>query len=135
VVVAAWCLQHLGLLAAEHGDLSGDARALRGVIVSSQSAALQHHQGELLETLAVLGLECGLPEIASRLFGAAAAVAEQSQRDLPERLAYDRAEAQIRLALGEDCYARAWTEGRSFRSGEIAAAMETILEASAKHAP
>ena len=84
--------------------------------------------GALLDTLAVLGHACGLFEIAARLQGAAGTIESHSARgEMPERLLYERTEAQLRAALGEEAYARAQAEGRALSPDDLNAVAETVL--------
>jgi hypothetical protein len=48
---------------------------------------------------------------------------------LPESIAYDRAEAEARAALGQEQYDRAWAEGRELRPEDVMTAVETVLTA------
>ena len=60
---------------------------------------------------------------AARLFGAAGLLAERIGMSfhLPERVAYDRAQAAIRDEVGDNRYETAWEEGRKL-TGEVAVA-------------
>jgi predicted ATPase/DNA-binding XRE family transcriptional regulator len=130
LVVVVWCLQSLGLLAAEQGDLRRAADALRECAALSRTVALRHHKGDLLATFAVLGSACGMPRAAAQMLGAAAAAeAQEWHADLPERLVFERTERRLRQVLGETGYAAAWAEGRAFRAEDVGAASAAILDA------
>jgi predicted ATPase/class 3 adenylate cyclase len=129
-VVAAWCLLYLGMQEAEHGVPAAAASALREYLALSQISALRHHQGDLLDTVAVLGTACGLFAIAARLQGAASVVEWHTGRaELPERSVYERTEARLRNVLGEAVYLQAWEHGAAFRPEETSAAVAAVLDA------
>jgi predicted ATPase/class 3 adenylate cyclase len=129
-VVATWCLQYLGLLAAECGQPSAAANSIRRSVALGHTVAHRHHQGRLLNILAVLASFRGMGDIAARLQGAAAAQEGYGDRaELPERLTFESTEAQLRVALGEEGYNQARNKGAAFRPEELIATMDAILEA------
>lgn len=129
-VAASWCLEYLGLQAAEQGDVERSAVAL-GEAVGQLDATMHRHQREdLLATLAVLGSACGANETAARLFGAAnAATASGHAPTPPEATAYERAAKRVRKALGSLAYEQAFAIGRQQGNGAIAADAREVLAA------
>lgn len=133
-VVAAWCLEHLGLLAAEQGDVRRAAAALGESAALGQAAMLRHARGQLLACLAVLGDVCGQAAAAARLLSAAAAADEQLF-DPPEGLAYARAGERLRAALGPAAYDQAIAAGREQEPEAVDADARAVLEAAATAPP
>jgi predicted ATPase/DNA-binding CsgD family transcriptional regulator len=139
-VVATWCLEMLGFVAAEQGELGRAAAALRECLDLSEAAAYQNARGHLLGALAVLGTACHLHEAVARLLGAAQA-AHGRAFDPPEGLAYARAGAQARNAMGAAAYERAFVAGRDQQANAtdadagaiIAAAMSAAASTSMEH--
>jgi DNA-binding CsgD family transcriptional regulator len=132
LVVAAWCLEHLGLLAAEQGDVQVAAAALGEWLVLGTGAAYRHARGPVLAALAVLGDACGQSEEAARLLGAADAAAAATgwrMAEPPEGMAYERAAARLRAALGEAAYEQAVAAGRGQGAEAIAAHVDAVLGA------
>ncbi len=77
-----------------------------------------------LEGLAgVVGTQ-GEPVWATRLWGAAAALRDRIGAPMPpiERAGYERATAAVRMHLGEQIFATAWTEGRAMTPEQALAA-------------
>jgi excisionase family DNA binding protein len=108
-------LQFLGLVACARGDTAGAVAAFAEA--SAQGEAAGEPAGSPVRTagVAVLAIECGFPEAAARLFGAAAVRAIELGEPflLPARATYERATAAARAALGEDRFATAWAAGQA----------------------
>ena len=85
------------------------------------------HIAESLEALAGVAQVWAEPGEAARLFGVAEALREAMGAPLPpsDRKEYDRDEAAVRTALGEEASATAWAEGRAMT---LEQAIELALE-------
>jgi predicted ATPase/class 3 adenylate cyclase len=132
-VAIVWCLGYLALLAVEQGEVGPAVDSLREAVALSEPAALRHQQDMTLEVAAMLGAASGLAEAAARLQGAAAAIGEGRRNELPEGLAYQRTERQLRAILGDGGYDRAWREGMALRPEGVEAALEAVLAAASAH--
>lgn len=89
-----------------------------------QETGDKRHLAACLEGLAgVAGAE-GRPELAARLFGAAAALRDDLAIPLPalDRTLHERDVAAVRAALGEEPFATAWAEGRSMTLEQVTSA-------------
>jgi DNA-binding CsgD family transcriptional regulator len=111
----ASALQCLGLIACEHGDTAGAVTAFTEAFAQGQAAGEPAGMPGRTAGVAVLAAGCGFPEMAARLFGAAAAqaLALGAPFQLPVRPSYERATAAARGALGEDSFAAAWAAGQA----------------------
>jgi len=117
LVFAAWCLESLGFLAVEQGDLLEAAATLGERLAVGRSVLHRHHRGELLATLALLGDACGQVETAARLLGAAETAEGSGHFDPPVGLASARAAERLRQALGAAAYEQALAAGRGKAGG------------------
>ena len=110
-------LGYLGLLSGERGDYGAAAAAHRESLQLRWDAAVWEDVAASLADLAVLAAAVARPAQAARLFGAAAAVREETGRALvphfPERAVFEQAEASARTALGADAFAAAERAGRA----------------------
>jgi non-specific serine/threonine protein kinase len=119
----------------EVGDRRGIARLLgnqsfvavqrsdyeRATTLCRESIALYHESGDAwavaryLPVLAAASFGQGQPQLAARLFGAAAALRDRLGATLPPfvRANHDRTVAAVGAALGEKSFAVAWAEGRA----------------------
>jgi predicted ATPase/DNA-binding XRE family transcriptional regulator len=126
-------LGYLGLLAAEHGEPARAAAALRESLQLRWSAGVWEDVAASLADLAVLAAATGLGEQAARLFGAAAAMREETGRllipQLPERGAFERAEARACTALGADAFAEAEAAGRALSHEQAIAEAAALADA------
>jgi non-specific serine/threonine protein kinase len=111
------------LVAQEHGDVARSATLYRESITLWEALGIQEGLAAWLTGVATLAVTRDRLVQAARLFGAAARLAERIGMSfhLPERVAYDRAQAAIRGEIGETRYEAAWEEGRKL-TGEIAVA-------------
>jgi non-specific serine/threonine protein kinase len=127
---------------ADVGDLAraeGDVR--RALAAHQEALRLFHTEGDRTYTIVCL-LEIGIclagePERAARLFGAVAALREQTglavQHVLKEP--YERVFSRVRDELGEERFAAAWTAGRALTLAQAVAAALALPEAPAAPAP
>jgi hypothetical protein len=126
-------LGYLGLLAAEHGEPARAAAALRESLQLRWSAGVWEDVAASLADLAVLAAAIELAEQAARLFGAAAAMREETGRllipQLPERGAFERAEARACTALGADAFAAAEAAGRALSHEQAIAEAAALADA------
>ena len=110
-------LGYLGLLAAESGNYGYAAVAHRESLQLRWDAEVWEDVAASLADLAVLAAAVEQPEQAARLFGAAAAVREETGRspvpNFPERAVFERAESRARTMLGVGAFAAAEAAGRS----------------------
>jgi non-specific serine/threonine protein kinase len=121
-------LGYLGLLAGEAGNHGYAAAAHRESLQLRWDAGVWEDVAASLADLAALAAAVERPERAARLFGAAAAVREETGRALiphyPERAVFERAESRARTALGPKVYAAAEAAGRALpRQQAIAEAL------------
>jgi hypothetical protein len=132
-LVEAWCLEWLGVLAAERDDLGQAADVLGRRLAIGLGSQSMPRDGQLMATFAVVGAACGAHDAAARLLGATAAQqATSGERfQLPERVVYERAEARLRTALGPQRYALLAAEGRAMSDEAITADFRTIIDAAA----
>jgi DNA-binding CsgD family transcriptional regulator len=133
---AATSLQLLGHIACERGDTAGSVTAFTEAFAQGQAAGDPAGPPGRTAGVASLAVKCGFPEAAARLFGAAAvrALALGEPFPLPERLAYERAMAAARSALGEDRFAAAWEAGQALRAEAATTEAQAFL-ATLTHAP
>jgi hypothetical protein len=110
-------LGYLGLIAVEGDNCRYAATALRESLQLRWDAEVWEDVAASLSDLAVLAAAVERPEQAARLFGAAAAVRDETGRWpiplLPERAVFERAEAAARRALTLEAYAAAEAAGRA----------------------
>jgi tetratricopeptide (TPR) repeat protein len=110
-------LGYLGLIAIEGGNRRYATAALRESLELRWDAEVWEDVAASLSDLAVLAAAVERPEQAARLFGAAAAVREETGRwpipHLPERAVFERAETGARRALALEAYAAAEAAGRA----------------------
>ncbi len=130
-VVAGWCREHLGLVAAEQGDLRRAAAILCESWSQDRGVVQRHHQDSLLATLAVLGGAGSQDEAAARLLGAAQVAASGTGFSPPEADAYMRAAERLRRRLGKEAFERGFAVGRDQGPEEVEADARAVLEAAA----
>ena len=108
-------LGYLGLLATERGEYQHAATVHRESLHLRWDAGVWEDVAASLADLAVLAAAAGREEQAARLFGAAAALREEDERQpkLPERAVFERAEACARTAMGATAFAAAEAAGRA----------------------
>ncbi|CAA9577280.1 MAG: hypothetical protein AVDCRST_MAG33-3193 [uncultured Thermomicrobiales bacterium] len=131
VVVAGWCREHLGLVAAEQGDLRRAAAVLTESWDLDRGVVQRHHRDSLLATLAVLGGASGLDVVAARLLGAAEAALSGAGFFPPEADAYERAAERWRRTLGQDACEHAFAVGREQGQEAVEADARVVLTAAA----
>ncbi|MGD9892819.1 MAG: tetratricopeptide repeat protein [Dehalococcoidia bacterium] len=98
----------------------------RAAALCRESLALHREVGDqwaiacYLPVLAGVAFGQGQPELAARLFGAAAALNERLGSSLPPvgRRSYDRTVAVVRATLGEAAFASAWISGETMSSAD-----------------
>jgi predicted ATPase/transcriptional regulator with XRE-family HTH domain len=130
-------LSYLGLLAVQRGDLADAAVAFRESVHRRREGQVWEDVAGSIADVAVLAAAVEHPELAARLFGAAAALREAMGRSgeakLPEREVFNRAEAHIRRRLGADCAVAAFAAGRAWPRQhvlvEALALLDSIAEA------
>jgi DNA-binding CsgD family transcriptional regulator len=115
-------LHYLGLVARARGDPRAAAAQLREALDLYRRAGDREGTAGALEGLAGLALDCGQPEPAARLFGAAERLREVIGAPLPpvSRAEYERDLAALRGGLPAEARAAAWEAGRAM-SAERAA--------------
>ena len=128
-LVSAWSVSYLAMLAGHQGDLRRAAGLLRAQLPHEWTSWPQRHPTMFLESAAVLAALVGAPESTARLFGAATTAAHGVALDLPERVAFEQAEASARQRIGDAAYAEAWQTGRRMRPGEVRSEVERVLMA------
>jgi predicted ATPase/transcriptional regulator with XRE-family HTH domain len=110
-------LGYLGLLAVEGGNYRYAAAVHRESLQLRWDAEIWEDVAASLADLAVLAVAVERPVQAARLFGAAAAVREETGRwpvpHFPERTAFERAESRARSSLGAEAFATAEAAGRA----------------------
>ncbi|HET9662474.1 MAG TPA: LuxR C-terminal-related transcriptional regulator [Thermomicrobiales bacterium] len=126
-------LGDLGLIACERGDIDGAIAAFAEAIAQGQTAADYSEAPTGLADIAVLAAGTGFPEVAARLFGAAAVWADTLGEPflLPERATYERAIGEVRSTLGEERFIAAGSAGETLtlaEAGEEARAFLVALE-------
>ncbi len=113
--IVASCLMNLGAVAVAQGEPARATALYQESLLLHRTMGSIEHVGESLEGLA--GAVGGLaqPQRAARLFGAAstARTVLGTPRPPAEGAAYDRHVAAVRVALGEEEFARAWAEGQA----------------------
>jgi hypothetical protein len=125
-------LGYLGLLAGERGDYARAAAAHRESLQLRWDAAVWEDVAASLSDLASLAAATGRAEQAARLFGAAAAVRDETGRSFvlyfPERAVFERREAAARAALGADAYAVAEAAGRALAREQAVAEAAALAD-------
>ena len=128
-LTVAWCLHYLGLVATELGDLVTAAEALGKALARTMAVAMRHDWNQVLWTLAVLAMTTGESAAGAALLGAADAAGERQAPNLPERVAYERAQQRLRAVLGDESFAAAWSQGSRMTTDEVVAAAQGVLDA------
>jgi non-specific serine/threonine protein kinase len=123
-LLAAWCTTYRILVACEQQELDRATHLLAQVTSPLAMPALRHHVPDFLAATGVIAAGAERPEIAARLIGA-------SRRSgylfkLPERLAYERAEAAARAALGDDVFEREQAIGRRLSAASLTAEIDQV---------
>jgi tetratricopeptide (TPR) repeat protein len=110
-------LGYLGLLAGQRGDYRYAAKVHRESLQLRWDAEVWEDIAASLADLAALASAVERPEQAARLFGAAAAVREQTGRwptpHFPERAVFEQAQTRAQRVLGTTAYAAAEAAGRA----------------------
>ncbi len=124
-VITALCQSFLALIACAQGDT---ARAVELVQhhVQHDSAVMLSSQIHL-GAAAVVATTIGKHESTARLFGSAAR--SGALMSLPERTAFEHAEAVSREALGDEAYHRAWSIGLRMSRQDVMAEIERLASA------
>jgi non-specific serine/threonine protein kinase len=121
-LLPSWCSTYLMLVACQRNDFAG-ALALLGKWPSPLGVpALRHHVPDYLATAAVIAAGRGNHALAARLLGASRRSGYRF--NLPERLAYERAETAARQGVGDADFEREQASGRRMTT----ATLETELE-------
>jgi non-specific serine/threonine protein kinase len=120
----AWCATYLALVACQRGDLAAALAALTGSPSPVGVPALRHHVPDFLATAAVIAAGHGRHALAARLLGTSRRSGYQFK--LPERLAYDRVEADARRSLGDADFEREQARGRRMPAGDIEAELDRL---------
>ena len=114
-----------GLLMVERSEHVYDAAVHGEGFQPRWDAGVWEDVAASLADLAALAETTGRAEQAARLFGAAAAVREETGRPLvshyPERDVFERAEARTRMALGAEGFVAAEARGRALPREEAIA--------------
>jgi non-specific serine/threonine protein kinase len=128
-LTVTWCLNYLGLVACEQGDLQRAAETLGEALSRTLTGAMRHHWTQVLWTLAVLASATGENSAGAALMGASEAAAEGHGWNLPERVAYERAQQRLHMGLGDEAFAVAWKHGSRMLTDEVVATAEDVLTA------
>jgi predicted ATPase/transcriptional regulator with XRE-family HTH domain len=122
-------------LALTRGD---DDTALRGWTEAAELAAAVGTTWTMAYTvpgLAAVAARRGLPDLAAELFAAGSATAEAAAVEIsfpPDLESLARHLPEVRAALGEDAFRRAWERGRGLRPADVP---RLAAEVSARRAP
>ena len=119
----ALSLTGLGSIARMLGNPASAEAMFRESLTISRSIRFEEGIADNLRGLGALPPPFQTPGKAARLWGAAEALRERLGSPLPpsEQQDYNRQVEQIRVALGEDAFAAAWTEGRALTWEKAAA--------------
>ena len=111
----AYALNELGRVAQLQGDVQRAASLLALSLTLFQQVGDRWAITHCLESFAGIASTSGQAEHGAALFGAAAALRDAIGTPLPpaERAEHDRQVAEVRVALGADTFASAWTRGAS----------------------
>ena len=125
--LAARYLAHIALAA---GDLPAAAARFREFAGFTPGRVQAGPITRLVPDVASLAVECGEPERAARLFGAAAVLAETTgyAAAWPERGLHERAHASARSALGEAAFRVAVDAGRCLTREQFLAEVDAVLD-------
>jgi len=128
-LLQAWCLEWLGVLEAERGDLRAAATAIRQRLTIPVGARSIPADGQLVAVAAVIGAASGSAEEATRLFGTHSALLATSGETtwLPERDVYEGAMSRLHNTLGDHHFARLTETGRSMSDQAVLADFQAIL--------
>jgi len=129
----------LALVAVDSGDLPRAAANYRDIIGWLRTSGVFGDQwprrgidaaGRTLNGIATLAAAARLPELAVRLFAAAAAdhAAIGSAPALPERTGFDRALETVRSTLAPETFAAAWATGQAMPPSTALTDIEAVLE-------
>jgi predicted ATPase/DNA-binding CsgD family transcriptional regulator len=140
----AKCLDTLGLVDCEQGDAARAGARYHESLAMRRAVAEPGGFAEWLADVATLAMGCGQAKAATRLFGAARALGDQTGFVffLPQRAIYERAEAAARAALGDLDFVAAQDAGRALpfedavaeATGVLAAAARPVQPAGSAHA-
>ena len=110
----ASALNDLGVVVAQQGTLRRAAALHAESLQYWRRAGTLEGVADALANLATLAAASGQSEQAARLFGAAAALAEDFGYafELPERTAHEQAVARLTSSMGEVAFGAAWAAGR-----------------------
>ncbi|MGH2561734.1 MAG: ATP-binding protein [Thermomicrobiales bacterium] len=118
-------LGDLGDVARDQGDYGRALAWYQEALGVLQDGNLQTRSvNEVLEGVATVAAATGQPERAARLLGAVAGLRERIGLGLrfpADILAYQRAVAAARVALGEEAFAAAWSAGRDLPRDQVVA--------------
>lgn len=119
-------LMRQGTLALTQNDYARATALYQESLALGRSAGNTEGVSDGLEGLAEAAWGLGCPERAARLYGAAVAgrAALGTPRAPTQDAAYDRRVAAVRVALGEQVFARAWAEGEALTLDQ---ALEEVL--------
>ncbi len=118
-LLPAWCTTYLMLVACQRNDLDGALALLRAGPTPLGVPALRHHLPDYLATAAVIAAGSGSHALAARLLGASRRSGYRF--NLPERLAYERAEATARQRIGDAEFEREQANGRRMSTATVEA--------------
>jgi non-specific serine/threonine protein kinase len=111
----ALALDRLGVVACDRGDWAGAAARFAASLPLWRQLGAQESLADWLAGVATLAANCGAPERAARLFGAAEERCDTLGHafSLPQRASIERAIGAALAALGEVAFAAAWTAGQT----------------------
>jgi non-specific serine/threonine protein kinase len=114
-------LNGLGLMACTLGEFDLAAARYRESLALWQQIGNKENLSECLSGMATLAAGTRSPEWAALMFGAAERMREEIGHaiPLPEGIAYQQAEAAVRVELGEELFLRAFTAGRAVSHDEV----------------
>jgi predicted ATPase/DNA-binding CsgD family transcriptional regulator len=130
----AKCLDTLGLVDCEQGDAARAGARYHESLAMRRAVAEPGGFAEWLADVATLAMGCGQAKAATRLFGAARALGDQTGFVffLPQRAIYERAEAAARAALGDLDFVAAQDAGRALPFEDAVAEATGVLAAAAR---
>jgi hypothetical protein len=111
----AAALSHLGDVAIAEEDYARASGLMEESLQLAQELDDKQVISFCIEGLASIAVAEEAPRRAAALFGAAEALRERIGSPLPPpaRAYYDRSTAAVRMALGDDAFTVAWSQGRS----------------------
>jgi DNA-binding CsgD family transcriptional regulator len=108
-----WELRWLGLIQGERGAIQDAAASFREGLRIWRSVQSLEDLSEWLANVSTLAATCGESELGARLMAAARTLGDalEYQYTYLERMAYQRAEQEMRDALGQEAFSLAWQSG------------------------